>query len=415
VILSDTKTQQHWLADGASTILHLCRAWLSGKHTRLTPKCDISSVWSPPLPAGPETSFDTLKSDENRQIQLYPSSFKREIKAELSDEQSDAPVTGSSSSSSQITKEWYLLVHQAQCFYHWLEQIHDRILGAQYSGTIDLSRRGTKTVGFEFRDMLSSSKHIEAYTFDCGDGANAWLPYTRSVNAIHIYGTNFGNLLTPTKAQDQKLHQCDLEDAAPVGMGSLMAPLSVLKESIERFKHTDGCAQLARGVYWTDVANSFAICRCRRHKTDKSCRTFVRKLHTESSLSSQSHAAVVALPEVSWKRPTAAVIFGSEPTSLVSKVRSLVVPHVRRRKDADPSSIKRSRGADSGYDSNHRIGSSHEGGGSSGMTVSPPTPPSDKGLAADGSHEHDNVGSRKRQRLDSDGRSWASGPSPSHE
>jgi ABC-type ATPase involved in cell division len=26
VILSDTETQQHWLADGASVILHLCRA-----------------------------------------------------------------------------------------------------------------------------------------------------------------------------------------------------------------------------------------------------------------------------------------------------------------------------------------------------------------------------------------------------
>jgi hypothetical protein len=389
VILSDTETQQHWLADGASVILHLCRAWLSGKHTRLTPRGKTFNLWTPSSPAGPETSFDTLTSDDNRQIQLYPSTFKRESKASSSEELSDSP------DKSQVTNEWFLFEHQAQCFYHWLEQIHDRTLNAQHSGTIDLSRKGTKAIGFEFKDMLSSSKRLNPFTLDCGDGASAWLPYARSVNAVHIFGTHFGNLLVPTKGRLQRLGQCDLEDAAPEGKDSLMAPLSVLREGIERLKHTDACAQLARGVYWNDVENSFAICRCRRQHADGLCKAFIRKLQAEGSLGTQPRAAAVDLAGIFLKRPAAAVIFGGEPTSRVNKAYSQLTSRIRGRKGTEGESSKRLKpsAADSGYSSNGRTSSSHE----LDMTQSPT---SDRITAAEATHDDDEIdGPRKRRRL----------------
>lgn len=59
VVLSDVSSRQHWLADGAGVILHLCRAYLSGKYTKLDLK-DSTTLELSDKPSGPAASFDVL-------------------------------------------------------------------------------------------------------------------------------------------------------------------------------------------------------------------------------------------------------------------------------------------------------------------------------------------------------------------
>jgi hypothetical protein len=41
-VLSDFETQQHWLADSASVILHLFRTWLTGRRTNNVTERDVA-------------------------------------------------------------------------------------------------------------------------------------------------------------------------------------------------------------------------------------------------------------------------------------------------------------------------------------------------------------------------------------
>lgn len=82
VVLSDFDTRQHWLAYGASVVLHLCRAWLDKKHTRYAPEGIAEQIWRPESAAGPSASFDTLVNADNRALQLYISDVKRKHQLE---------------------------------------------------------------------------------------------------------------------------------------------------------------------------------------------------------------------------------------------------------------------------------------------------------------------------------------------
>lgn len=274
VILSDTCTLQHWLADGASVILYLCRAYLTGKFTRAELRDVAKDVWSPASHPGPESSVKTLLSDSNRALRLYTSKLKGEEKSSMTDNQTDSPQ--SPPNETTLTKEWFLFEYQAQRFYHWLEQIHDRMSLARRSGDIDLlgGFEGPRSIGFELKDLLSSTSDLEPYTTKLCDGAKTWLPYAKSVNAIHLHSSNLGELLGPSVAPCGR-PGCGHESAAPQGKNCLMAPFPVLKEGIERFEHTDVCAQLAHGIYWSDISVTFSPCRCQHSKSSGRCKAII--------------------------------------------------------------------------------------------------------------------------------------------
>jgi hypothetical protein len=356
VVLSDSETRQHWLADGASVVLHFCRAWLSKTHTRYAPEGIDEQVRCPrsaagPASAGPLASFDTLVSPENRILQLYMSDIKRKSKA-------SSPKSNAVSSTDEFTieQEWFLLQHQAQYYYHWLEQIHDRMSNIRHSANVDLIRPGNKVIGFEFKDLLRGDSPVESYTFELADGAKAWLPYVRGVDAVHIHGANFGQLIRPKAAQNDQPNSCGQSLAAQREKDFLIAPLSVLKEGIERFKHTDTCAQLAHGVYWYNVDQALQGCNCQRVHSSGRCKALVRKLYDKCPANHHSHASA-RIPSIFEEYPTGAIILGYEPQCLVKYPPTTVkIPttkaHNRESHNADKSRLKcGKRESDSGYGS----------------------------------------------------------------
>ena len=109
--------------------------------------------------------------------------------------------------------------------------------------------------------------------------------------------------------------QCGQQPAAPRHADYLMAPLFVLKQSMDRLQHTSLCAQLSRGLYWWNIDQAFQECKCRRSKPSGRCTSLVRKLHGKS-LEGSSNQASMCLPEVFQRYPAAAIIMGYEPQHL---------------------------------------------------------------------------------------------------
>jgi hypothetical protein len=347
VILSDSDTKQHWLADGCSVILHLFRAWLSGRYARNAPRGVVGKIQSAKAAAGPQRSYETLTSGENRELQLYigKHTHKESVSAE-----------GSQPTSEKSTAEhaYFLFEDQAQYYYHWLEQIRDRMVLARHTPEISLVRQGNNVIGFEFIDLLRESS-VEPCTMELGNGARAWHDYAKDWDAIHIIGAGFGELLMPTPAQGvSRRDSCGLDLAAPCDRDYLMAPLCVLREGIDRFRHTRDCAQLSRGLYWSDTERCFGSCTCRSSRIHRRCQSHINNLQSTFTKTPQQNPST-RLPDVFRDRASGAIVIG---THLVAKllpsmagqkrplpVENTLSPH------SDESSPKR-LSSDSGYVTN---------------------------------------------------------------
>jgi hypothetical protein len=362
VVLSDTMTRQHWLADGASAILHLCWAWLLEPHPGYDPKISSIKLRSPESIGSPANSLATLTSIDNREFELYISQSKRTSK----------PSIGGRDEETVIERQWFLLQDLAHRYFKWIEQIHDRANKSRHSADVDLARQGNKVIGFEFMDLLRGTGRVEPCVLELGSGAEAWLQYTRLTDAVHILGSGFGQLILPGVAINELPVRCGQQSAVLRYADYLIAPLSVLGGNMERLQHTSTCAQLARGLYWWYTDEAFQRCHCQRAKASARCTSLVRKLHGKR-LEEQDTQTSTCLPKVFERYPTGAIIMGYEPQLLVKSAPTTdsfgtrsVDQSVHHPSGASRSARPQKRlPSDSGYASN--VGNSSHDSQSSSM------------------------------------------------
>jgi hypothetical protein len=105
--------------------------------------------------------------------------------------------------------------------------------------------------------------------------------------------------------------------AAPRGRDYLIAPLSVLREGIERFRHTQDCAKLSCNLYWSDTERCFGSCHCRNSRSQKMCQSLVNNLSSTFRKKPQQNLST-RLPDVFRDRANGAIIIG---THLVAKLQ----------------------------------------------------------------------------------------------
>jgi hypothetical protein len=369
VILSDSATRQHWLADGASVILHICRAWLSQPHPGYAPGDVADKLWSSQDAGAPSKSLAVLTSIENRELELYVSQVKRV----------SIPSKSGISLEFAVERQWYLFQDLAHRYFKWIEQIRDRASKSRHSADFDLVRQGNKIIGFEFMDLLRSDSRIEPCVLELGAGAAAWLPYARSTDTVHIFGSGFGELVRPILTTGDSHYRCGQQSAAPRDGDYLIAPLSVMKETIERFRHTSTCVQLSHGLHWWNVDEAFRDCECQRLRPSGRCTSLVKRLHGvrpgESGTQTSSR-----LPMIFARCPTAAIIMGYEPQLLVkyplaaeSSVSASVDRGARQQHGTTKDSRQNKRlASDSGYASN--VGNSSHDSQSSSFISEEPSP-----------------------------------------
>jgi hypothetical protein len=363
VILSDSETRQHWLADGASVILHFCRAWLSQPHPGFAPEGVADKLWSCQDAGAPSESLAVLTSVANRELELYISHVKH----------MSIPTKSGAHLEAAVERQWYLLQDLAHRFFKWIEQIRDRASKSRHSADIDLIRQGKQIIGFEFMDLLRGDHRIEPCVLELGAGAATWLPYARSTDTVHIFGSGFGELVQPILTTGDTRYRCGQQWAAPRAADYLVAPLSVLKETIERFRHTSTCVQLSHGLHWWNVDEAFRDCECQRLRPSRRCTSLVKKLHGARPEESRTQTSA-RLPMIFARCPTAAIVMGYEPQLLV---KNLLVASNSRDARQQRGTTKDTRQqkrlpSDSGYASN--VGHSSHDSPSSSLISEEPSP-----------------------------------------
>lgn len=368
VVLSDTATRQHWLADGASVVLHLCRAWLSKPHAEYDPKTSPIKISSPEGSGSPSTSLDTLTSLKNRELELYVSQTKRVSK----------PSVGGRDEEIVIERQWLLLQDLAHRYFRWIEQFHDRANNSRHSADVDLTRQGNNVIGFEFLHLLRGTSPMDPRVLELGADAEPWVRYTRSTDAVHIFGSGFGELIRPCAAIDKLPSRCHQQSAVPPKNDYLMAPLAVLEGSMEGLQHTTTCAQLARGLYWWNTEEAFQNCQCQCAERSARCTSRVKKLRERRPEVSSTWTRT--FPEVFKLCPTGAIVMGYKPQVLVksapntdSFVKKSVDQSARQQSGASKSVRQQKLSpSDSGYASN--VGDSSRDSQSSSLGAEDSTP-----------------------------------------
>ena len=347
VILADTAERRSWLVDGASTVLHLCRASLSKALVPWAPVGKAEQITSSKSPPGPDGSYETLTDPKNRQLLLRVQSTKYERRRTTTE-------TGDLMGQIEATESWQSFEDLAREMYHFLEQIHDRTKKRDPS-TIDLQIKSQVLVGFDFKDLLLETGHIAPRSLELRTGSERWLDMAVKLKTVNLFGSHFGELILRQCSERYQAPLCGLQAGMPTGRDYLAVSLAVLQKITgKHHKHHLNAVHIADCAYWTDPLSYFGRCECGRAPSHR-CSALITKLSSRS----KDNASCVETHPVFARYPNGAVIFGYEAEKLTKG-------HGRKRKACSPHRNEkkpRSQVSDSGVD----VGSS---GSSSSPTAS---------------------------------------------
>lgn len=175
--------------DGATAILHLCRAWLSPKHIPYGAKDKVASIWSPQYRNSLDASYETLMNDDNRKLQLLVATESTTKRVKISG-------TNAITESTEITETSWCFENLAQQMFHILEQVRDRTKSRNPS-TIDLHLKNRTLVGFDFLDLLRENGPVQPLSRQLQHGADEWLNMCTKLGTINLLSSNFGELIRP--------------------------------------------------------------------------------------------------------------------------------------------------------------------------------------------------------------------------
>ena len=208
VVFSDTDSHRHWLFDGATAILHFCLASLMETPTSdQNPNARIEMRL--PDQTTPISSFNALVDPHNRQI-LWTEKGRS----------FNAPSTA-----------WAMLEDLVLQCYEPLEQYYDRLHPSGPSKHTELSLRGRVQEGYEFRDIITSTRS-SLRQLRLGPEADPWYNWLRKIKMLNFFGFGFGDLIQTEGAFHSK--ECPLIHGMPTGCDFLTAPIGVLEIIAER-------------------------------------------------------------------------------------------------------------------------------------------------------------------------------------
>ena len=340
VIMTDTNDCRHWLIDGATAILHLCRASLSDKLVPEAPSGkaeELSALTSGQEfmdCCGPELSRKILMDPQIRALRL--SIRKIETNVEVTENEQ-----GQRMEKPKNIENWQNFEDLAREMYQFLQQIHDRT-SKRDPNTLDLQFRKSVIVGFDIMDLLLENGAIAPRSRKLIAGAENWLDLSLKLGTINILCSNLGELIKPVTQGQSRATLCGRRATMPVGRDYLAASLTVLQTIIKKNhpKHSPNAVQLADGFYWTEPSSYFEPCDgCSARKNKCS-------LLVSGSSSSLRSKTLHPTHEVFEKVLNGAIIFGYEPNKLTKDGK-------RTRKSECSHELKSQRKtqpADSGID-----------------------------------------------------------------
>lgn len=232
-LMYDTAECRGWLLDGATALLHMCRAAMTHPDApeigRSLPKSPVDSFTY----AGANTDAkDILLDKQNRELIIYDDKEK------------------------PWTFEDLVLQHWST--FEEMKSHHFKLRAGetkQWEVSNPLSRR---LEGFGFVDILTREPCMPRY-HSLSSQASRWLQFTTQCGAINILGSGFGNLIAPLTSCKKTL------EALPCGHDLIAAPVGLLHRIARRIGLVSASSiELCDGVYWNDPSRSFASdpCQC---------------------------------------------------------------------------------------------------------------------------------------------------------
>ncbi|KAH6648607.1 hypothetical protein BKA67DRAFT_661569 [Truncatella angustata] len=250
----DEEQKRGWLANGASTLLHLLRASLVHSKRKfrsafLIGPHDLLDAENPTLPG---SAIEVLINPKNRELKLYVE------KSNVFDEETIEGSTPSVVSKRHTT--YYRMEDRVDHIYNCLEKLIEHQIDVERRSGLQfnlLPRRQLE--GWDFKDLVADGDPFLPRVATLKTIGKGWVDFKRSINAVTLFGCNFGELIQPKQAALNCLHWNSL----PCEKYYLAACTADLIEIMEtRGNLHSNPRRLCRDVIWHMKQSAFGQCPC---------------------------------------------------------------------------------------------------------------------------------------------------------
>ncbi|KAL1631838.1 hypothetical protein SLS56_004200 [Neofusicoccum ribis] len=283
-VLYDTASHRGWLVDGASALLHIARTQVVSSPFGDDPSLfDIAKFHYPNTEGDPDAAKKALLDLANQKLLILKESKSFSQEETIDTDEGPGEMN-------KPTKDWYFkdLVTQT---WQVLEHIHDRQVDTSSAIVEVKPPHQHKLEGFEFMDIVNAKPVLKPRFLNLRSNGVAWLKFIRQIDAVVLFGENFGDLYQPAKAANTL---CNVWKNVPQGQEYLVAPISLLKEVKEQRRRegdqNKGPAEIAKGFSWSASAHAFAACQAHSREWDQKpthaiVQKFTSKINSECCIS----------------------------------------------------------------------------------------------------------------------------------
>ncbi|KAK3312310.1 hypothetical protein B0H66DRAFT_608585 [Apodospora peruviana] len=253
----DVGDRRAWLVDGSSALLHLLRATLARDASRGDDNLHDGLEEAPEtIMGGRAAARHVLRSGYNRDLKLF------ENKSRIVDR-----VTRNEQGMWETKPEkelyYYHLSDRVDEIYRKVELIQAHLADKEdrdgIGAKIQLSSR-RNLEGFDFLDIAHEQGPIWAKTATLLDWGKGWVDLARTINAITIFGTGFGELMFPVGNANLCLSWWNLPKHRDFLAVSMQVINDLRSKSAAVSAGGQDPVQIADRVYWHTPARCFEEC-----------------------------------------------------------------------------------------------------------------------------------------------------------
>lgn len=270
VVLYDVPDRRSWMVDGVSTLLHLAKASLH--HDKNDDFKDLSlfdedSLQEPtgPQEGGKRTSISVLTSEYNINLALHKKPW-------TSTQEISVDEAGSQSSKISRAQSYYTFGERVESICDTLEQMiaHQADVSTQDGVGFRLKKTMRRQLeGFDFMDIATDEGPIWPRMTTLRATGQGWVDFTRSMHAVTLFGSGFGDLFRPVATQ-APCNTCQLNIEVPKGQDYLAVCVPELTDILQRQgPRTPGPWRLVDEIYWHAPDKTFEPCSCRRAESSR--------------------------------------------------------------------------------------------------------------------------------------------------
>ncbi|KAM3478086.1 hypothetical protein MY5147_002373 [Beauveria neobassiana] len=299
IVFWDEKVKRGWLVNGTSALLHIMRASLAQSEHDDSSACllfDKSKMNNfPDKSYKHNTAMRVLIDQGNQGLVIYPDSISQTRKTSAD----------SGNSTNTQTSTYFHFGDLAKKHFAALEQMIDYHSHLAGRDGINLKIRLRKHLeGWDFVDLVNEIRP-QPRVATIPTLGHGWIDFVRSIEAITLFGSNFGELLQPAS----RTGLCDRWSSLPQQDYLLAASVADLTAIMEQYGDPHAAPrELARNIIWHSPADTYAACPCKLSQASR---------HGKAAAYHVSPVQVLLpsgrLPPASGQRelePDGAVVFG---------------------------------------------------------------------------------------------------------